>query len=149
MSFVFCLFIRLIHNVFCILYFVFSLSENNMSPCLSRLAEDSTRLPVCHQIHLPNLGWIIISSYIVVVTELIFVTNITNYIRGEKNCDVEKFQLSIQNVNNFWSFIEVYAVFVPNLCGDKSVRRKSVWSKNEKYEVWPFRLLWLLKHQPC
>ena len=27
--------------------------------------------------------------------ELIFVTNITNYICGEKNCHVEKFQLSM------------------------------------------------------
>ena len=27
--------------------------------------------------------------------ELIFVTNITNYIHGEKNCHVEKFQLSM------------------------------------------------------
>ena len=67
--------------------------------------------------------------------ELIFVTNITNYIRGEKNCHVEKFQLSIQNLNNLWSFIKVYAVLVPNLCGEKSVRRKSVWRKNDKYEV--------------
>ena len=67
--------------------------------------------------------------------ELIFVTNITNYIRGEKICHVEKFQLSIQNLNNLWSFIEAYAVFVPNLCGEKSVRRKSVWRKNDKYEV--------------
>ena len=41
------------------------------------------------------------------VPELIFVTNITNYICGEKNCHVEKFQLSIQNLNNLWSFIEV------------------------------------------
>ena len=53
-------------------------------------------------------------------TELIFVTNIT------------KFQLSILNLNNLWSFIEVEAVFVPNLCGEKSVRRESVWRKNDK-----------------
>ena len=55
------------------------------------------------------------------------------YIRGEKT--VEKFQLSIQNLNNLWSFIEVYAVFVPNLCGEKSVRRKYVWRKKDKCEV--------------
>ena len=42
---------------------------------------------------------------------------------------MEKFQLSLQNLNNLWSFIEVYAVLVPNLCGEKSVRRKSVWRK--------------------
>ena len=40
----------------------------------------------------------------------------------------------------FWKrtlrrFIEVYAVFVPNLCGEKSAWRKSVWRKNDKYEV--------------
>ena len=39
--------------------------------------------------------------------DLIFVTNIRNYIRGEKSCHVEKFQLSILNLNNLWSFIEV------------------------------------------
>ena len=55
------------------------------------------------------------------------------YIRGEKT--VEKFQLSIQNLNNLWSFIEVYAVFVPSLCGENSVRKKSVWRENDKYEV--------------
>ena len=49
-----------------------------------------------------------------------------------KNCHVEKFQLSIQNLNNLWSFIEVYAVFVPNLREEKFVRRKSVWRKNDK-----------------
>ena len=43
--------------------------------------------------------------------ELIFVTDITDYIRGEKNCHVEKFQLSILNLNNLWSFIEVKAIF--------------------------------------
>ena len=53
-----------------------------------------------------------------------------------KNCHVEKFQLSIQNLNNLWSFIEVYAVFVPNLREEKSVRRKYVWRKNDKYKVW-------------
>ena len=52
-----------------------------------------------------------------------------------KNCHVEKFQLSIQNLNNLWIFIEVYDVVVPNLCGEKSVQRKSVWRKNDKYEV--------------
>ena len=48
---------------------------------------------------------------------------------------MEKFQLSLQNLNNLWSFIEVYAAFVPNLCGEKFVPRKSVWRKNDKYEV--------------
>ena len=41
----------------------------------------------------------------------------------------------IWNLNNLWSFIKVYVVFVPNLCGEKYVRRKSLWRKNDKYEV--------------
>ena len=52
------------------------------------------------------------------------------------NCHVEKFGRSIKNLNNIWSFIKVFAVFVPNLCGEKSAWRKSVWRKNDKYEVW-------------
>ena len=68
--------------------------------------------------------------------ELIFVTNITNYIRGETNCHVEKFQLPIQNLTNLWSFIKVYALFVSksmwrnlcgeNLCGEKMTNMRSV-----------------------
>ena len=52
-----------------------------------------------------------------------------------KNCHVEKFGLSIKNLNNLWSSIKVYAVFVPNLYGEKSAWRKSVWNKNDNYEV--------------
>ena len=52
-----------------------------------------------------------------------------------KICHVEKFQISVKNLNNLWSFIEIYAVFVLNLCGEKSVWRKSLWRKNDKYEV--------------
>ena len=50
--------------------------------------------------------------------ELILVTNITNYTRGETNCDVEKFQLPIQNLKKLWSLIKVYVFFVPNPCGE-------------------------------
>ena len=66
-----------------------------------------------------------------------------NYICEEKICHVEKFQLSILNLNNLWNFIEVFAVFVSNLCGEKSVRRKSLWRKNDKYEVCS-ELIWIL-----
>ena len=52
-----------------------------------------------------------------------------------KICHSEKFQISVKNLNNLWSFIEIYAVFVLNLCGEKSVWRKSLWRKNDKYEV--------------
>ena len=54
---------------------------------------------------------------------------------------MEKCQLSIQNLNNLWSLIEVYAVFVPNLCGEISVRRKYVWRKNDKCEVCIYHVL--------
>ena len=43
---------------------------------------------------------------------------------------MEKFQISVKNLNNFWSFIKIYAVFVLNMCGEKSV-----WRKNDQYEV--------------
>ena len=32
-----------------------------------------------------------------------------------KFCHVEKFQISVKNLNNLWHFIEIYAVFVLNL----------------------------------
>ena len=44
---------------------------------------------------------------------------------------MEKFQISVKNLNNLWSFIKIYAVFVLNLCEEKFV-----WRKNDKYEVW-------------
>ena len=54
-------------------------------------------------------------------SELIFVTDITVYICGEK---------IVQNLNSLWSFIEVDAVFVPNLyaenlCGEKMINMRS------------------------
>ena len=51
---------------------------------------------------------------------------------------MEKFQISVKNLNNLRSFIEISAVFVLNLCGEKLVRRKSLWRKNDKYEVCGF-----------
>ena len=44
-----------------------------------------------------------------------------------KICHMEKFQISVMNLNNLWSFIEIFAVFVLNLCGEKSVEKK--WQK--------------------
>ena len=49
--------------------------------------------------------------------------------------------LYVLNLNNLWSFIEVYAVFVQNLCGEKSAQRKSVWRTNDKYEAWASHIL--------
>ena len=46
-----------------------------------------------------------------------------------KFCHVENFQISVKNLNNLWSFIEIYGVFVLNLRGQKSVWRKSLWNK--------------------
>ena len=43
---------------------------------------------------------------------------------------MEKFQISVKKMNNLWSFIEIYAVFVLNLYGEKAV-----WRQNDKYEV--------------
>ena len=48
-----------------------------------------------------------------------------------KICQVEKFQISVKNLNNVWSFIEIYAVFDLNLCGE-NLRGE----KNDKYEVY-------------
>ena len=31
---------------------------------------------------------------------------------------MEKFQIFVKNLNNLWSFIEIYAAFVLNLCGE-------------------------------
>ena len=50
---------------------------------------------------------------------------------------VEKFGLFFKkNLNNLWSIIKVYAVFVPNLYEEQSAWKKSVWKKNDEYEVW-------------
>ena len=58
---------------------------------------------------------------------------------------MEKFQISLKNLNNLWSFIEIYAVFVLYLYGEKSVWRKSLWRKNDKYEVWSREIIHRLK----
>jgi len=52
---------------------------------------------------------------------------------------VEKFQISVKNLNNLWSFIEVYAVFFSigvkknlfekNLCGEKMTNMRYVQPK--------------------
>ena len=54
-------------------------------------------------------------------TEHIFVKNITNYICGEKSVMWRNFRFMSRTLINLWSFIEIYAVFVLNLCGEKSV----------------------------
>jgi len=56
-----------------------------------------------------------------------------------QTCHVEKFQISVKNLNNLWSFIEVYAVFFSigvkknlfgkNLCGEKMTNMRYVQPK--------------------
>ena len=75
-----------------------------------------------------------------IFTDLIFVTYHRLY-RWRIICHVEKFQISVKNLNNLLSFIKIYAVFVLNLRGEKSMWRKSVRRKNDKYEVWVFIVL--------
>ena len=38
---------------------------------------------------------------------------------------MEKFQISVKNLNNLWSFIEIYAVFALNLCEEKMTNMRS------------------------
>ena len=63
-----------------------------------------------------------------------YLSQISQIISVEKNMSLEEFQISVKNLNNLWRFIEINAVFVLNLCGEKSVRRKS-GEKKDKYEV--------------
>ena len=82
--------------------------------------------------------------------EHIFFTNITNYICGEKTVMWRNFSFLYRIWTIYGFFIEVYAVFVLNLCGEKSVRRKSVWRKKDKYEVCKLEThpscYWLAEH---
>ena len=52
-----------------------------------------------------------------------------------KFCHVEKFQISVKNLNNLWRFIKIYAVFVINLRGEKSLWRKKwqIWGLDETH----------------
>ena len=38
---------------------------------------------------------------------------------------MEKFQIFVKNLNNLWSFVEIYAVFVLNSCGEKMTNMRS------------------------
>ena len=48
----------------------------------------------------------------------------------EKNLSFGEISDFCKEFEQFMEFIETYAVFVLNLCGEKSV-----WRKNDKYEV--------------
>ena len=58
-----------------------------------------------------------------------------------KFCHVEKFQISVKNLNNLWHFIDIYAVFVLNLCGEKSVWKKMTNMKVGRTGLWDERFL--------
>ena len=59
---------------------------------------------------------------------------------------VEKFQISVKNLNNLWSFIEIYAVFVQicveknlcgeNHCGEKMTNMRSGRSRSFAFRAW-------------
>ena len=49
-----------------------------------------------------------------------------------KFCQVEKFQISVKNLNNLWRFIEIYADFVLNLCGEKLYGEKMTNMRSPK-----------------
>ena len=61
--------------------------------------------------------------------ELIFVTNITNYIRGEKICHVEIFQLSMTMYANCGEIENSFT------CGEKLSPKIHLWRKNDNYEA--------------
>ena len=75
-----------------------------------------------------------------------------------KICHVEKFQISVNNLNNLWSFIEIYAVFVLNLCGENlcgekmTNMRSDFWFRSNSqvlYSNVPFLLIfnpWVVDH---
>ena len=67
-------------------------------------------------------------AHLSLISQIIFV---------EKKLSCGEISAFYTEFDQFMEFYEVYAVFVPNLCGEKSVRRKSVWIKNDKYEVCP------------
>ena len=74
-----------------------------------------------------NINQLPLSVYTLIQTS--YLSQISQIISVEKICLVEKFQISAKN--NLLSFIKIYAVFVLNLCGEKSG-----WRKNDnKYEV--------------
>ena len=51
-----------------------------------------------------------------------YLSRISRFISVEKKLSCG--EISIQNLNNLWSFIEVYAVFVPNLCRENMCGEK-------------------------
>ena len=62
------------------------------------------------------------SSYLSQISQIIFVEK--NLSCGEISDFCKEFKKKL------WSFNEIYAVFILDLCGEKSV-----WRKNYKYEV--------------
>ena len=74
--------------------------------------------------------------------ELIFVTNITNYILGEKIVmwrKIGKFwKKSWEILRNFGKFWEIlgFATIYALSCGEKLSPKLHLWRKNDKYEVW-------------
>ena len=70
-----------------------------------------------------------------VVVQSSYLSQISQIISVEKNQSCGEISDFCKEFEQFMEFIEIYAVFVLNLCGEKSVWRKSLWRKNDKYEV--------------
>ena len=54
-----------------------------------------------------------------------------------KNWHLEKFQIPVKNLNKIWSFIDIYAVFVLNLCGENLCWEKMT---NMRSDQWSYTL---------
>ena len=68
--------------------------------------------------------------------ELIFVTNITNYICGEKIVMWRNFGEVFGNFGIFWEILGGFATIYALSCGEKLSPKVHLWRKNDKYEVW-------------
>ena len=101
--------------------------SNTLIYGISRDGSKNFNIRTCEHVILGQLRiWAHTTTYAALVgwwPELIFVTNITNYIRGAK-LPCGKFQLSLQNLNNLWSFYRILCRFYPKstwrtICAEK------------------------------
>ena len=58
---------------------------------------------------------------------------------------MEKFQISVKNWNNLWRFIEIYAIFVLNLCGENLCGEKMTNMRSGDFvKLCTTRHIWLV-----
>ena len=90
---------------------------------------------------------------------LIFVTNITVYIRGGKIVMWRNFSFPSMtivgklqcylHVETFWEMLGNFATIYALLCGEKLSPKVHLWKTNDKYEVWlmmVFIILFFISH---